>query len=353
MKKKILLAAVLQLFMVLGSCSSDSNSGDTVEDKEKLQEGEIKADFISPYSVSDFVINTDNTVSFIGQSPNDKDYPIKFQKIDKDGNLTLLKGISSYNFLSTRLAVTPTGDFLLISYNHDTDTDKIFHFENNYTELNPFYTMKPISSPFASKIRLTAITENNDNTYFVFDYGNRQIKRFVAELSTDVFVAGSGKNAIVDGAGIDAGFGSVSKIISQNNVLYLIDNMSEGAASTFVSSNIRKLEYVNNQWKVSTLLSTTVNEDRFRDIVFDSKNDLLVLKGKGIYKLNFSDNTLSLFKDGEIKVASFGKNSSYRLTVDFNYLESFKIKNDDLYLATSSNLIKISDFQSKFAAVKK
>ncbi|MNY02178.1 hypothetical protein D3C86_1347400 [compost metagenome] len=213
--------------------------------------------------------------------------------------------------------------------------------------------MKPISSPFASKIRLTAITENNDNTYFVFDYGNRQIKRFVAELSTDVFVAGSGKNSIVDGAGLDAGFGSVSKIISQNNVLYLIDNMSEGAASTFVSSNIRKLEYVNNQWKVSTLLSTTVNEDRFRDIVFDSKNDLLVLKGKGIYKLNLSDNTLSLFKDGEIKVASFGKNSSYRLTVDFNYLESFKIKNDDLYLATSSNLIKISDFQSKFAAVKK
>lgn len=353
MKKRILFVAVLQLFLVLNSCSSDSDSGDNTQNTEKLQEGEIKADYISSYSISDFVINDDDTTFFIGQSPNDSDYPVKFQKIDKNGNLTLLKGIKSYNFLSTRLAVTPTGDFLLISYNHETDTDKIFRFENNYTELNPFYTMKPISSPFASKIRLTAITENNDNTYFVFDYGNKQIRRFAAELNTDVFVAGSGQNAIVDGAGLDAGFGSVSKIISHNNVLYLIDTMSEGVASTFVSSNIRKLEQVNNQWKVSTLLSTTVIDDRFRDIVFGSKNDLLVLKGKGIYKLNLSDNTLSLFKDGEIKVAAFGKNSSKRTTVDFNYLERFKIKNDDLYLVTSHELIKISDFQSKFAAVKK
>lgn len=347
MKKTILLAAVLQLFIVLSSCSSDSGSNDNSGNTNQLQKGEVKADFILN-NVDDFVINNDETAFFVGQTPNDKDYLVKFQKIDKNGNLTLLKGITNPNLLSSRLAVTPTGDFLIIAYNDPLEGDKIFRFENNYTEINLFYTMKPVSSPFANKIKLTAITENNDKTYFVFDYGNRQIKRFIPELNSDVFVAGSGKNVIVDGAGLDAGLASVSKIISHNNVLYFIDNLY--TENTLTSSNLRKLENVNNQWKVSTLLSTTAIDESFKDIVFDSNNDLLVLKGKGIYKLNLSDNTLSLFKDGEIKVVAFSKNSSSRTTVDFNYVESFKIKNNDLYLVTGSNFIKISDFQTKFAA---
>lgn len=350
MKKRILIAAVLQLFMVLGSCSSDSGSNDNSEKTDQLQKGEIKADFIV-HSVDDFVINNDDTAFFVGQTPNDKDYLIKFQKIDKSGNLTLLKGITNANLLSSRLAVTPTGDFLIIAYNDPIDGEKIFRFENNYTEINLSYTIKPISSPFANKIKLTAITENNDNTYFVFDQGNRQIKRYLPQLNSDVFIAGSGKNEIVDGAGLDAALGSVSKIISHNNVLYLIDNLY--TENTLASSSLRKLEYVNNQWKVSTLLSTRVMADYFRDIVFNSNNDLLLLKGKGIYKLNLVDNTLSLFKDGEIKVASFSKNSSNRTTVDFSSLKSFKVKNNDLYLVTSSEFIKISDFQTKFTAAEK
>lgn len=349
MKKRILVVAVLQAFMVLGSCSSDSNSNSPVK-TEELQKGEIKADFIFSNSVDDFVINNDDTVFFIGQTSNDKDYPIKFQKIDKNGNLTLLKGISSNNFFSNRLAVTPTGDFLLI----DTDTDKIFRFENNYTELNPFYTMKPISSPLASKIRLTAITGNNDNTYFVFDYNNKQIKRFLPELNGDVFVAGSGKNEIKDGSSLSASFINVSKIISLNNILYFIDNHYDSTTATYLNSAIRKLEFINNEWNVTTLISTTNKDAYYSDIAFDSKNDLYVsVRKKGIYKLNLSDNTISLFKDGEIKVAAFSKNSSYRTTVDFNFLKGFKIRNNDLYLATSSQLIKISDFQAKFAAAEK
>jgi hypothetical protein len=350
MKKKILLLAVLQIFMVLSSCSSDSGDNNSPI-AEELREGEIKADFISGYFVDDFVIDNDGGAFIVGQTPNDKDYLIKFQKIDKNGNLTLLKGITDVSLLQSRLAVSPTGDFLLTAYNNQSDGNKIFRFENNYTELNLFYTMQPISSPLANKFNITAITGNNDNTYFVFDHGNKQMKRFVPELNTDVFVAGSGKNSIIDGTGLDAGFGSVSKIISHNNILYFIDNLN--IDNTFVSSNIRKLEYVNNQWKITTLLSTTIISEYFRDIVFDSKNDFLVLKGKGIYKLNPSDNTFSLFKEGELKIVAFGKNATHRQTVDFNYLQSFKIKNNDLYLVTSSDIIKISDFQAKFAAAEK
>ncbi|MBF4470623.1 hypothetical protein [Flavobacterium sp. HJJ] len=353
MKNRILLAAVLQLFLVLNGCSSDSGNNDS-EKTVELQKGEIKADFNVFYRAEDFVIDKDDNVFFIGQTPNEKDYAIKFQKIDKNGNLTLLKGINNYDFSPSRLAVAPTGDFLLIAFNNQNGTDKIFRFENNFTELNPFYTMKPISSPYANKIRLISICNNNDDTYFVYDYNNRQMKRFVAGLKTDVFVAGSEKNEIKDGTGLNAGFSNVDKIISQNNVLYLIDNLHSGGTSTVVSSNIRKLEYVDNQWKVTTLSSTTNADNFYNDIAFDAKGDLYVsIWGKGIYKLNLLDNTLSLFADAELKIFVGEKKLMYSSTVDFKFISGFKFKRNDMYLLESTTVIKISDYQSKLDAATK
>ncbi|WP_264536978.1 hypothetical protein [Flavobacterium sp. N1736] len=346
MKKRILLVAVFQLFLVLNGCSSDSGNDATPEENK----GEIKADYISDvYFADDFVVDANNNVFVTGQiSAEIVSYP--FRKIDVDGKVTTLKPLDFVYFNSSKISTSKDGQILLIARNNNVDSDKIFRFGNNFSELNPYYTMKPISSPLANKIRLISICDNNDNTYFVFDYNNRQMKRFLPELNTDVFVAGSEKNEIKDGTGLNAGFGSVTKIISQNNVLYLIDNLNTGAASTFVSSNIRKLEYVNNEWKVSTLISTTNENGYYSDIAFDSNNGLYVIvKGKGIYKLNLQDNTLSLFKDGEIKLAAGNKD----LSVDLRYAESLKIKNNDLYLLASYNLIKISDFQSKFNSASK
>lgn len=351
MKKRILLVMALQFFLVLNSCSSD----DSKPAEEWTPEG-IKAGFITSTRADDFVINSDGSVFFIGQTPNDKDYLIKFQKVDKDGSLSLLKGIDSYDFLSNRLTVTPAGDILLISPQQN-DSDKIFRFENNFTELNPFYTMKPISSPSANKIRLTAICNNNDNSYFVYDYGNKQIKRFLSELKTDVFVAGSGKDGIVDGSGLDVSFGGVKKIISLNNVLYMIDDLYDSSTATYKKSAIRKLEYVNNQWKVTTLISTT-NGEYYTDISFDSKNDLYVsVWGKGIYKLNLIDNTLTLFIDKEeVKVwTKYIKDNVYNTVqnyINFKNIDGFKFKNNDLYIS-NSYLVKISDYQTKLAVTTK
>lgn len=346
MKKRILLVAALQLFLVLNSCSSDSGNDSAPEEIK----GEIKADYISDVSFADdFILDANDNVFISGQTPNaNVSYP--FRKIDTDGKVTTLKPLDFVNFNSSKLSVSKEGEILLIAQNNDADSDKIFRFENNFSDLNPFYAMKPISSPSANKIRLISICNNNDNTYFVFDYNNRQMKRFLPELNTDVFIAGSEKNEIKDGTGLNAGFGGVTKIISQNNVLYLIDNLNTGAASTFVSSNIRKLEYVNNEWKVTTLISTANENGYYSDIAFDSNNSLYVLvRGKGIYKLNLQDNTLSLFKDGEIKIGTGNKH----LVIDLQYAESLKIKNNDLYLFASYNLIKISDFQSKFNTASK
>lgn len=342
MKRKILVLAVLQLFMVLGSCSSDSgdNSGQNPDEKK----GSIKADYITDIaSTDDFVINNDNTIYHIGQ----RNY-IELKKIDLEGKVTSLKTFD-YSYSESQLSFSKSGDIFLINrFTNSLESDKIYRFENNFSELNPFYTMKPISSPFANKIKLMSICNNNDNTYFVFDYGNKQIKRFVPELSGDVFVAGSEKNEIKDGTGLNAGFGAVTRIISQNNILYLIDNLYEDTSSAFVSSNIRKLEFVNNEWKVTTLISSTT--ETYIDIAFDSKNELyVVIKNKGISKLNLQNNTLSLFKEGEIKVWK----DNFNYSNSSQNIERMKIKENDIYLILSGNFIKISDFQTKFAAVEK
>jgi len=337
MKKRILLVAVLQVFLVLNSCSSEDESTTPTEEIK----GEITADYISQVSFTDdIVVNDDNMVYQIGQV----DFGIELKKIDLEGKVTSVKKLNYPNFGESSLSTSKDG-ILLVAKFHESDTDKIFRFENNFSDLNALYTMKPISSPFANKIKLTAICNNNDNTYFVYDYNNKQMKRFVPELNTDVLVAGSEKNEIKDGIGLNASFGFVSKIISQNNVLYIIDNLYTGASSSFASSNIRKLEYVNNEWKVTTLISSTT--DTYVNIAFDSQNDLYVLlEYKGISKLNLQNNTLSTFKDGELLV---GKGTIHQPT-SYKSITKMNIKGNDMYiLLANSTLVKISDFQSKLS----
>lgn len=129
---------------------------------------------------------------------------------------------------------------------------------------------------------------------------------------------------------------------------YIIDDLYDLSTQTYKSSNIRKLEFANNQWKVTTILSTTT-EESFLDITFDSKNNFYVIvKGKGIYKLNLQDNSLSVFKEGEIKV----RTTNYSITNSFENVRMIKFKENDMYLLLG-NLIKISDYESKFSAAGK
>jgi len=345
-KKKILLVAVLQFLMVLGGCS-----GDESQPAEELFKDGIKADFITVNSGNDFAIGTDNATYTLGDRQDEKGLNHQsLIKIDSEGKETVLKKFDgTYPF--AKLTITSTGDVLLISKgNQSPDQDKILRFENNFSELNAFYTMKPISSPFASKINLFTICNNNDNTYFVFDYDNKNIKRVLPELNTDVFVAGTGKNEVKDGKGLEAGIATVLKIISLNKVLYFIDELRIKDTTNnvwtypLVSSNIRKLEYINNEWVITTLISTTNENEIYKDIAFDSNNDLYVsVWGKGIYKLNLLNNTLSLFIDrSEVKIWTTTK----RDFIDFRYINGFKFKNNDLYVL-NNGLIKISDYQSK------
>lgn len=343
MPKRILLLAICQLFLLFSSCSED------VKPKEEWIPEGTEVGFITPTRADDFVVKNDGTVFFIGQTPNEKDFPIKLQKVDKDGKISLLKGINNYDFLYNKLAITAAGDVLLVAYTHQNNTDKIFRFENNFTELNPYYTMKPINSPNANKIRLAAICNNNDNSFFVYDYNNKQMKRFLPELETDVFVAGSGNEGIVDGLGLGVSFGDVKKIISLNNVLYIIDNLYDSSTATYKRSAIRKIVYENNQWKVTTLISVSDGQ-HYTDISFDSKNDLYVsVWNKGIYKLNQNDNSLTVFVDKE-EMKIWNKTVDNKIDtqsfINFKQIDGFKFVDKDLYISNNS-LIKILDYQSK------
>jgi hypothetical protein len=332
MKKRILAVAIVQISMLLVGCSGDSS-----EPQQEMTPTGIKADFITTYNnIGDFVIDDNNSVYTI----DDK----TFRKIDLDGKETILKNLDDSNLRKITLA--DNGNILLITAENFAETNKIYRFENNFTELNSFYTMKPISSPSASKIRLTSITKDDKNTYFVYDYNGKNMKRFLPDLATDVFVAGSGKEEVVDGAGLDAGFGSVIKMVFLNKAFYFIDIKN-------ATSYIRKLEYVNDKWVVTTLTSTSTPNEFYKDIAIDSNNDLYVLVwGKGICKLNLLNNTMSTFMDA-LNVGVWVKNikdnvNTYdQKTLDFKHINGFKFKNNDLYILTNQ-LIKVSDYKKKF-----
>lgn len=342
MKNRVLLAVLLQFFLVLNSCSSDSVDDSVVQ--EEIKE-EIKVDYIVEGSINDFVINNDNLAYTIGKSQGIDDFFTNLEKIDLTGKKTLLKQLKYIEFAGEKLANFASGDILMTSYDSQTNSDKIYRFENNFSELNPFYTMKTASSPFARPVRLAAIHNNGDNSYFVFDYSTNSMKRVVPELNTDILIAGSEKKEIKDGTGLNASFAGVYRIISQNKILYIVDNnLVAGTSSTYSNSSIRKIEFINKGWEVITLIESKT--DVYKDIAFDSSNNLYVaIKGKGIFKVNLQDNTLLSFREGQIKIGT----GEIHKSIDLQSINAMKIKNNDLYLLDSNSaLIKISDFQTKF-----
>lgn len=349
MKKKILLVAALQLFLTLGACSSDSGN-DATPPVEEIK-GEITIDYAADITYADdFVIGNDNLVYKIGGNQSSNESVIKLKKIDLTGAVSTFKDLDYFNYLFLRLATSNDGTILLLTGNNSNNSNKIFQFGNNFSELNPFHTIKPISSPFASKIGLSSICNNNDNTLFVFDYSNKQMKRVLPALGTDVFVAGSGKKEIKDGTGLNVGFSNVTKMISQNNIVFLIDEIYPNSEAIVANYSIRKLESLNNDWKVTTLISNAT--DRYTDIALDANNDLYVLiKGKGVFKLNTQDNSLISFKEGDIKI--FDKKKNNHVSIGSGSFDMMKIKGNDIYLASTQRLIKISDFQTKFANAAK
>lgn len=335
MKNKILGVVILQVVLLFSSCSSDS--GDNPVTTPEVIEGEIKVDYgvgVDTFTSSGFVVNEDNTVFFTEKYDSSK---IRLGKIDVTGKVTILSDLDKSKFYDNKLSNTASGDIVLFTYNSDYG-NLLYRFENNYTTLSPFYTMKP-NGPFGGTVRLSSICNASTPTmesYFVFDYGIKSIKRIVVgSVNNDILIAGSQKQEIKDGVGLDASFFEISQMIWKNEILYMIDR-NYGKVST-----VRKMEQTAAGWKVTTLVSTTT--DIYQNIGIDSQNNLYVLlKDKGIYKLDPLNNTLSVYKDGVIKI-----DKPYRVGINLKEVNFMNIKNDDLYIGGMGTLRKISNFRTK------
>ncbi len=345
MKNRILLVGIISLLFVFNGCSSDS--GSDAEPSKEIKT-EVDVDYILNENIDGFVVNNDNTIFKVGDWREGGKDLVGFMKVDLKGNANSVKMLLPIDFYQSQLMLTNEGGVFLAAPFHPNDYDKIFKFEGDFSKLNPFYTMAPLSSPGPApdfdKGRVWAFTAIDNKTCFVYDSNVRTIKRVFLDSKSEIFVAGSGKNAIKDGIGQDASFGDVAKMIYQDGAFYIIDKWRVNG--NFLSYNIRKMEFVNNVWKVVTLISSPT--DDYRSVSFDSKGNLYVLiGGKGIYKLNLQNNALALFKEGKIKVNSGGNQS----VIDLGSFAEIKIKNNDLYLRAETLFVKISDFESKFNAL--
>jgi hypothetical protein len=339
--KKIVFAA---LALIVISCSK--NEGDLPKPYG------IKIDYRAyPFaiSISNLTVNTDNSVYAILYDPLPQggvQYTLK--KITQTAEVTdlgVFKGIGENQLMG--IANSSNGNLFVTStgyYDSKSSAGKVFSYNNNFSLLNT-YTMSVPNSPNPPTVNLTNICNYGDDTYFVFDGTISSMKRYFPNQNLDAFIAGAnttGTSEIVDGIGLNAKFLGVSKIISENNIVYVIDG----------TKAIRKIEDTSKGWKVTTLIASTT--DVYKSIAIDSQNNFYVLvEKKGIYKLDTQTNTLSGFKSGVMDVnyitsvpqSTFTINNQY--TINFNNVQSMFIKNDDLYLEEEHALFKISNFQSK------
>jgi hypothetical protein len=335
MKKRIALLTVLQVALLFNSCSSDS--GDDSIIAPEVIEGEIKVDYgvsLETFGMGGFVVNEDNTVFFTAK----QGIEIRLGKVDVTGKITMLSDLDTSKFYDNEISNTASGEIVLFTYNSNYG-NLLYRFENNFKSLTPFYTMKP-NGPFGGAVRLSSIcnaSTPNTESYFVFDNGIKSIKRImVGSVNNDILIAGTQKQEIKDGVGLDAGFFSISQMIWKNEILYFMDRDYGKMVFT-----VRKMEQTAAGWKVTTLVSTTT--DQYEYIGIDSQNNLYVLlKGKGIYQLDPLKNTLSVYKDGVIKI-----DKPYRQSINLKEAYFMNIKNDDLYIGGMGSLRKISNFRTK------
>ncbi|MCC9019957.1 hypothetical protein [Flavobacterium lipolyticum] len=330
MKEKIIRLMIL--LVVLTSCSNNEN--------DQNIPGELIADYITdseiPTEIDGFVVDNNNIVYIAGRGA----VLANLYTIDRNGKVAVLKTFHDLRFFYNRLTKNEKNEILITTNDHEVG-NMIYNFTNNYKSVASYYTMKPLGVTNSKPIILNAICNYTNDSYIVFDTGSLTIKEVNPLLSKETLIAGSGKDEVKDGIGADASFKDVSQIIIRNNIIYVIDR----GDNNYLGNSIRKIENTVNGWKVTTLAtSRSYFFSGFKNISFDNQNNLYVLVDQeGIFKFNFNNNTLNLYKKDELKIRAYKTHSS----INFKYLRFMEIKNDDLYLQEGSYFVKISNFQSQ------
>ena len=312
------------------SCDSDHSEFKIPEDKDL-----ILADYIAyPDYIKDFSINANNELNYIHVGDRGGYTRLSLKNINNNGNITILEEIDDLLF-GNFMGITNSGDGNIYYVTSSRDGGNKVYIHSVNTSSSSSYSMTPKSSPFADPIRMGAIESFGDGTYIIFEHSTLGLRRYIPSLDTDIAIAGSGKSAITDGSGLNADFIFITKILSANGIIYVIDDFN----------NLRKVEENGNVFNVTTLISDYA--DSFNDIAVDNNGNILVLvNNKGIYKLNSSNNSLEEYLIGKSKLTINNRGYSTYST-EWGWFDKFLINGNDLFLYSDGILIKISDFEAK------
>ncbi len=324
----------LFMFVVLVSISS-CNSEDSEPDTLPKIDNSILVDYFTDIGfIKDFSVNANNELYYLHTGNSSGESSISIRKISNNGSITVLDELN-HSLIGNQMGITNSDDeniyYVTDSY---LTGDKVYRYSIDSSLLST-YSIAPTSSSFIDTTRMSAIESFGDGTYITFDYGVLSLRRYIPNLETDVIIAGSGNSSITDGSGLNAGFQSVTEILSVNEIIYVIDD----------SNNLRKIEKNGNDFNVTTLISDYA--ENFSDITVDKKGNILVLVDlKGIYKLNKSNNSLEEYLIGRLKLKDNRSGTIYNK--EWGYFEKMVIKKNDLFLYSYQDIIKISDFETKF-----
>ncbi|AIN75030.1 hypothetical protein O8E88_000978 [Flavobacterium psychrophilum] len=327
MKKLALLLATL----IVLSCSKN--------EPEDLFKNYLTVD----YDVDFYAANRNNQIEFNDltiTSTND----VYLLLDDRTNSKALLSKVSSNGaksevlnnlrgFLGNGINITSTlNDKLFFNSDGADNRNKIFSYDN--IQLNS-YVMIDNGPNYINKAQNTAMSRYSNNSIVVFDNNNKTLKFYLPENNLESTIAGSGNASVVDGNGLSASFKSISKIVCRDNKIYVIDDYT----------NLRKIEFINNAYKVTTLVSNY--NSTIEDIAIDSNNDIYAsVNGQGILKLNNTTNTFESFKTGSVNTITPDKTKTGFISWS-NGVTGMYINENDLYILNGVRLIKISNFKSK------
>lgn len=325
MKKIVLLVMTIITF----SCSKENNVDPN--------EGKLVVDYdVDFYSGNDQIEFNDLTIT----STNDvflllddrTNFKILLSKVSSNGvKSEVLNNLR--NFLGNGINITSAlNDKLFFNSDAADNRNKIFSYDN--IQLNS-YAMTDNGPNYINKAQNIAMSRYSNNSIVVFDNNNKTLKFYLPENNLESTIAGSGNNSITDGDGLNASFKFVSKIVCKNNKIYVIDDYK----------NLRKIEFINNVYKVTTLISNY--NSTIDDIAIDSNNDIYAsVIGLGILKLNSTTNTFEGFKEGGVNTITQDKTKTGFISWS-NGITGMYINENDLYVLNGARLVKISNFKTK------
>lgn len=349
MKIKLIKIIFLSFCLSIFSCDSKNN--------EPLLNQGIKPDFfIELNHVHDMVGGIDNSLYALELATEFSDNgaqsnPIYIKKISKNGTVIIINEMLPFRSFTTTddggITIAPEGTPVCVSDNSNI----IYHFNQTLEELYETEVTSLVPDDIA---KFDIIEAYNNDSFLVYDSNAAVLRSFDYDIKTSSFELGNPGNKIIqDGVGSEVSFSDVSKILVNNDIIYIVDNYRF----------VRKITNTTEGYKVETIANTN-QLGRITDFTLDKTNDEFVVSinqetgftGRaGLYTLNIDGgDTFNLLAESTISLDLTELDSDF----DFSGVKEFGlgfwgqidhiyIDGNDIYFEQFDFIIKISDFRNK------